>query len=66
MRFLKKHKSKAKYALVGLLFLCLIPMGCGGSSEAEPKSPPKTNYELEDMIKEIKDAQKIIDQDIKI
>lgn len=64
MKFLKKHKRSGGVIVSMLLLLCLIPMGCGGSSDAEPVSPPKTSYELEDMIKEVKDSNKVRDQDI--
>ena len=64
MKFLKKHKRSGGVIVSLLLLLCLIPMGCGGSSDAEPVSPPKTSYELEDMIKEVKDSGKVRDQDI--
>ena len=65
MRFLKRHKGRLGIVMmVCLLSLSLIPAGCGGNSSAEPSSPPKTNYELEDMIANVKDAVKVIQDDI--
>ena len=63
--YLKKHKRiLSSIVICCLLGMCLIPLGCGGSSEAEPKSPPKTNYQLEDMIQEVKDMITSVKADI--
>ena len=67
-RFLRRHQKSAKAALVILVLPSfLLLSGCGSDTEASdiPQEPPKSPYQLEDMINNVKTDIKKIKLDVK-
>lgn len=66
-RFFRRHRKLTKVALTVIVLPSFLLLGgCGGNSEASdiPNEPPKSPYELEEMINSVKGDVKRVKLDI--